>query len=293
MSDFLFSLPIEQQLTPYLTLRKKDELAIIVVNHPKARGAIALQGAHLLSWQPNGEEPVIWLSKASYFKQGIAIRGGIPVCWPWFGKVASPAHGFARNELWKLTAHDANEESVWLTFSLEDNEQTRQIWPHSFCLIARIKLGITCEIELESHGDYAITSALHTYFNIADISQISISGLGSHYLDTITGSEHDTSDKALTFAGPVDRVYSQPEAFSLIQDPVFGRSIEVHHRNASDVVTWNPAAEGASGMKDMENDGYKTMVCVETAIASQPVEVHSDKPQYLSMTIRCHKNESK
>lgn len=290
MSDSLFSLPIEQQLTPYLTLRKKNELDIIVINHPKARAAIALQGAHLLSWQPNGEEPVIWLSKASHFKTGTAIRGGVPICWPWFGKTGNPSHGFARNQTWQLTAHDENNESVWLTFSLEDNEQTRQLWPHSFSLIARIKIGTTCEIELESHGDYSITSALHTYLNIGDINQVSISGLGQHYIDKVIGGEHSTSDEKLTFSGPIDRIYTQPETFSLIRDIVFNRSIEIHHRYANDVVAWNPGAEGASSIEDIENDGYKTMVCVETAYVSKPAEVTSDKPQYLSTTIRCHKN---
>ncbi|MDR0805810.1 MAG: D-hexose-6-phosphate mutarotase [Enterobacteriaceae bacterium] len=291
MSDSLFSLPIEQQLTPYLTLRKKGELPIIVVNHPKARGAIALQGAHLLAWQPNGEEPVIWLSEKSLFKAGEPIRGGIPICWPWFGKVNTPPHGFARNEEWRLTAHDESDHCVWLTFSLKDNENTRKIWPHSFCLIARIKIGTCCEIELESHGDdYSITAALHSYFNIGDINQVKVCGLGNHYFDKIAGGTYDTSDKKLTFNGTVDRIYTQPEAFSVIQDPVLGRSIEIHHRNANDVVAWNPGAEGTSGINDMANDGYKKMVCVETASVSKPIEVENDKFHYLSATIRCHRN---
>ncbi|GKX62573.1 D-hexose-6-phosphate mutarotase [Pragia fontium] len=290
MSDSLFSLPIEQQLTPSLTLRKKDDLSIIVINHPKATAAIALQGAHLLSWQPKGEMPVIWLSQSSQFKTGAAIRGGVPICWPWFGKAGTPSHGFARNELWQLTEHSENEDGVWLTFSLEDNPHTRQIWPYAFRLIARIKINTTCEIELESHGDYPVTCALHTYLNIADISQVNVSGLGGHYMDKVIGGEHDSTEKALTFNGPIDRIYTQPESVSLIQDPVAGRSIEIHHRNATDVVTWNPGAEGASGMSDMENDGYKTMVCVETASVSNPVDVRNDRPQRLSSIILCRRN---
>ncbi len=293
MSDILFSLPVEQQITPCLTLCKKDELPVIVINHPKAKGAISLQGAHVLSWQPEGEKPILWLSPESNFKQGVAIRGGIPICWPWFGKAGDPMHGFARNQLWQLIAHDENDECVWLTFSLEDNEQTRILWPHSFSLIARIKMGETCEIELESHGDYSFTSALHTYLNIGDIDQISVSGLGPNYLDKVVGGEHTTADKKLTFSGLIDRIYTQPESFSVIADPANQRSIEIHHKNASDAVAWNPGAEVAKGMADMPDDGYKTMVCVETAYVTNARTVTNDKPQFLSATIRCHKNEQK
>lgn len=293
MSDFLFSLPIEQRITPCLTLHKKDDISIIVINHPKAKGAISLQGAQVLSWQPEGQKPIIWLSSETNFKKGVAIRGGIPICWPWFGKAGDPMHGFARNQNWQLIAHDENEECVWLTFSLEDNEQTQKLWPHSFNIIARIKMGETCEIEIEPQGDYSFTIALHSYFNIGSVDKISVSGLGPDYLDKVAGREHTTTDKKLKFCGLVDRIYTKPEPFSLISDPANDRCIEIHHKNASDVVAWNPGAEAAKTMADMSDEGYKTMVCIETAYITHPRTVTNDKPQYLSATIRYHNNEPK
>lgn len=293
MSDFLLSLPLEQQLTPCLALHKKDDISIIVINHPKAKGAISLQGAQVLSWQPEGQKPVIWLSPKTNFQQGVAIRGGIPICWPWFGKAGDPMHGFARNENWQLIAHDENDECVWLTFSLQDNEQTRKLWPHAFNLTARIKMGETCEIELESHGDYSFTVALHSYFNIGNIDRVSVSGLGCDYFDKVANGEQTTADKTLKFSGLVDRIYTKPEPLSIIADPANDRYIEIYHKNASDVVAWNPGPEAVKAMADMPDDGYQTMVCVETAYVSNPINMTHDKPQCLSAIIRCHSNGQK
>ncbi|MDN6110391.1 MAG: D-hexose-6-phosphate mutarotase, partial [Enterobacterales bacterium] len=154
MSEKIFTLPVQEQITPYISQRQIDELPVVVVNHPKVRAAVTLQGAHLLSWQPSGEKPVLWLSSETAFKNGVAIRGGIPICWPWFGPAGQPAHGFARNLPWTLTAHDEDESGVILTFTLEQSPESKKHWPHDFCLIARFKLGEVCEMELESHGEY-------------------------------------------------------------------------------------------------------------------------------------------
>jgi len=97
MIEQLLSLPVVNQISTTISQRQIDELPVIVVAHPKVHAAVALQGAHLLAWQPEGEEPVLWMSSASAFKEGVAIRGGIPVCWPWFGPAGKPSHGFARN----------------------------------------------------------------------------------------------------------------------------------------------------------------------------------------------------
>ncbi|MEG2115535.1 MAG: D-hexose-6-phosphate mutarotase, partial [Hafnia sp.] len=130
MSEKIFSLPVQEQITPYISQRQIDELPIVVVNHPKVRAAVTLQGAHLLTWQPSGEKPVLWLSSESAFKNGVAIRGGIPICWPWFGPAGQPAHGFARNLPWTLAAHDEDENGVILTFTLEQSPESKKYWPH-------------------------------------------------------------------------------------------------------------------------------------------------------------------
>ncbi|AIU74846.1 glucose-6-phosphate 1-epimerase [Hafnia alvei FB1] len=285
MSEKIFTLPVQEQITPYISQRQIGELPVVVVNHPKVRAAVTLQGAHLLTWQPSGEKPVLWLSSETAFKNGLAIRGGIPICWPWFGPAGQPAHGFARNLPWTLTAHDEDESGVILTFTLEQSAESKKHWPHDFCLIARFKLGEVCEMELESHGEYEYTAALHTYFNIGDITQIDVSGLGSPYIDKVNPGTGEQQGN-LTFATRTDRIYTKPEPFSVITDKALQRVIEVHHHNNTDVVAWNPWSELSVSMADMPNDGYKTMVCVETAHVTSPMKASANTPSRLSMTLR-------
>ncbi|KID05258.2 D-hexose-6-phosphate mutarotase [Hafnia alvei] len=285
MSEKIFTLPVQEQITPYISQRQIGELPVVVVNHPKVRAAVTLQGAHLLTWQPSGEKPVLWLSSETAFKNGVAIRGGIPICWPWFGPAGQPAHGFARNLPWTLTAHDEDESGVILTFTLEQSAESKKHWPHDFCLIARFKLGEVCEMELESHGEYEYTAALHTYFNIGDITQIDVSGLGSPYIDKVNPGTGEQQGN-LTFATRTDRIYTKPEPFSVITDKALQRVIEVHHHNNTDVVAWNPWSELSVSMADMPNDGYKTMVCVETAHVTSPMKASANTPSRLSVTLR-------
>lgn len=286
MQDKLFSLPIVKQLTPYISQRQAGELPVIVVSHPQMRAAITLQGAQLIAWQPSGEQPVIWLSDKTPFATGKAIRGGVPICWPWFGPTGEPAHGFARNQPWTLSAHDENDEGVLLTFVLESNAQTKKLWPHDFTLFARFRLGQHCEIELESHGDFEATGALHSYFQVADINGVEVGGLGSPYIDKVKSGEEGTLADKQTYPGRIDRIFTQPEDCSVIKDISGQRCIEVYHHYHSDVVTWNPGAELSCSMSDMANDGYKTMVCVETARINKAMTSAGEQPARLATTFR-------
>ncbi|MBC8943804.1 MULTISPECIES: D-hexose-6-phosphate mutarotase [Xenorhabdus] len=291
MLDKIFSLPVVKQISPYISQRSIDGFPLIVVSHPKICGAISIQGAHLMAWQPCGEKPVLWLSDNTKLREGTAIRGGIPICWPWFGSLSTPNHGFARILPWEFKAHHENENGVILMFTLQDSAYTKQLWPHEFTLIARFKLGETCEIELESHGDYQVTCALHSYFNVSNIHQIRISGLGHHFIDTVIDREQYT-DEDLIFQGRTDRIYTEPENFSLIRDELWKRTIEIHHYHHSDVVCWNPGAELASSMQDISKEGYKNMACVETARINTPLYSKNGTPGRLATVIRCRQNKS-
>ncbi|MDU4127101.1 D-hexose-6-phosphate mutarotase [Pantoea sp.] len=292
MQDKLFSLPVVTQISPYLSQRQVGELPAIIVSHPKVRAALTLQGAHLIAWQPSGEQSVLWLSDKSQFAAGKAIRGGVPICWPWFGPAGEPAHGFARNQPWTLSAHDENEDGVMLTLVLESNAQTLKLWPHEFTLIARFRLGQHCEIELEAHGDFEATAALHSYFTVSDISGVEVSGLGNSYIDKVNQGEIGSSDGKQRYPGRIDRIFTAAEDCSVINDPAAQRQIEVYHHHHSDVVTWNPGVELSCSMADMPNEGYKTMVCVETARINKPLRSAGEKPARLATTFRLKKKVS-
>ncbi|MEN5015310.1 D-hexose-6-phosphate mutarotase [Erwinia sp. Eh17-17] len=288
MNEKLFSLPVINQISPYLSQRQIGELPVVVVAHPKVRAAVTLQGAQLIAWQPAGEKPVIWLSDKTAWTPGKAIRGGVPICWPWFGPAGEPAHGFARNLPWTLSAHDENDSSVMLTFELKSSEQTKKLWPHDFTLLARFLFSSDrCEIELEAHGDYDATAALHSYFEVADIAGVEVCGLGQHFIDKVNnGVSGSSADGKQTYSQRVDRIYTQPDGCSVIDDKTGQRVIEVYHHHQSDVVTWNPGAELSCSMGDMANEGYKTMVCVETAHVSSPMKSAGEKPARLATTFR-------
>ncbi|KAB8313773.1 D-hexose-6-phosphate mutarotase [Erwinia endophytica] len=290
MNEKIFSLPLVNPITPYLSQRNIGDLPVLVIVHPNVRAAVALQGAHLLAWQPRGEKPVIWLSEKTAWRTGKAIRGGVPICWPWFGPAGQPAHGFARSLPWTLSAHDENAQSVALTLKLESNEQTQKLWPHDFTLFAHFRFSDRCEIELEAHGDYEATAALHSYFCVEDITGVEVSGLGNRYIDKVNNGVIATSDAGRqTYPQRIDRIYTQPEACSVITDKAGNRTLEVYHQHNSDVVTWNPGAELSCSMDDMADDGYKTMVCVETACISTPMKSVSGSPSRLATTIQIGK----
>lgn len=293
MINKIFALPVIENITPAISRRQLDELDVIVIDHPQVKASFALQGAHLLSWKPQGEEEVLWLSDTTPFKNGVALRGGVPICWPWFGPAQQqglPAHGFARNLPWTLQGHNEDESGVVLTFELQSSDASRQYWPHDFTLYARYKLGKTCEIELEAHGDFETTSALHTYFNVGDISAVKVSGLGDRFIDKVNNAQEDAlKDGVQTFPDRTDRVYLNPEACSVIHDAALNRAIEVIHHHHINVVAWNPGPALSASMTDMPDDGYKTFVCVESACATAPQKASDDKPSRLAQTIRVAK----
>ena len=293
MINKIFALPVIEHITPVLSRRQLDELDLIVVDHPQVKASFALQGAHLLSWKPAGDEEVLWLSNDTPFKNGVALRGGVPICWPWFGPAAQqglPSHGFARNLPWTLKAHNEDDNGAVLTFELQSNEETLKLWPHDFALLARFKVGKTCEIELEAHGEFETTSALHTYFNVGDIAAVKVSGLGDRFIDKVNNAKEDVlSDGVQTFPDRTDRVYLNPEACSVIHDAALNRNIDVVHHHHLNVVGWNPGPALSASMGDMPDDGYKTFVCVETAYATAAQKTTEEKPSRLVQTIRVAK----
>ncbi|MDU5454363.1 D-hexose-6-phosphate mutarotase [Pseudescherichia vulneris] len=293
MINKIFALPVVENITPVISRRQLDELELIVIDHPQVKASFALQGAHLLSFKPAGEEEVLWLSDNTPFKNGVALRGGVPVCWPWFGPAQQqglPAHGIARILPWTLTAHNEDENGVVLTFELQSSDATREQWPHDFTLFARFKLCQSCEIELEAHGEFETTSALHTYFNVGDISAVKVSGLGDRFIDKVNNAQEDVlADGVQTFPDRTDRVYLNPEACSVIHDGALNRTIDVIHHHHSNVVGWNPGPALSVSMADMPDDGYKTFVCVESACVTAPQKTTEEKPSRLAQTIRVNK----
>lgn len=256
-------------------------MPVVEISNALSAGSLALQGAHLLGWAPHAEAPVIWLSPLAKFGPGKSVRGGVPVCWPWFGPHGSesgfPAHGFARSLVWEpIEAQSLADGATRLGFRLIANDASQTQWPHATPLEIRYTLGAALEIELLTRNatetPVVIGEALHTYFAVSDVRQIRVEGLdGSDYLDKADGGQRKRQTGAITFSGETDRVYLGTEADCLIVDPGLNRRIRVEKRGSRSTVVWNPWDEKARRLGDMAEDGYLGMVCVESANAAEDV----------------------
>ncbi len=243
------------------------------------RGQVYLQGGHVTDYQPAGQPPLLWTSSASLYQPGRAIRGGIPVCWPWFGNHPTdpekPAHGFARTALWQLVAvdHHANGE-ITLTLWLDDNPQTRALWPFSFALRLTATFGSSLRLSLTMENrdtsPLSISCALHSYLRVTDWQTCRIHGLdGGDYLDKVEGNTRKMQSGILVLEQETDRIYLSPDATCRIESLETSRDILIRQQGSSATVIWNPGPRKASAMADMSGEEYREMVCVETAIAPQ------------------------
>ncbi len=204
---------------------------------------------------------------------------------------ALPAHGFARNLPWTLKSHREDADGVALTFELTQSEETKKFWPHDFTLLAHFRVGKTCEIDLESHGEFETTSALHTYFNVGDIAKVSVSGLGDRFIDKVNDAKEDVlTDGIQTFPDRTDREYLNPQDCSVINDEALNRIIAVGHQHHLKTLSAGTRDRRFQlSMGDTPDDGYKTFVCVETAYASETQKVTKEKPAHLAQSIRVAK----
>jgi glucose-6-phosphate 1-epimerase len=250
---------------------------ILEITHPTCTARIAMQGAHLLEWTPAGEEPVLYLSPAAVYRPGIAIRGGIPICWPWFGAHPSdpqlPAHGFARNRIWEQTASSENADGVTLNFLLTDDAETRLLWPHAFRLHMEMSLGteLTLSLRMENPGaePITLTAALHTYLTVGDIQQVRITGLaGASYLDTVGPRTERVQTGEIQFSSEVDRIYASANEI-LIHDAALGRALSVQGSGSQSSVVWNPWIAKSRTLPDLPDEAYRQFLCVETTNAWQ------------------------
>jgi D-hexose-6-phosphate mutarotase/predicted GNAT family N-acyltransferase len=240
-----------------------------------AMARLAVQGGQVLEWQPNGQKPVIWVSKAAVYQPGKGVRGGVPVCWPWFGQLEGKGvHGFVRARMWEVREAKLDlADTVVLKLGIKDDESTRAQWGHAFDLELIVTVGAALKMELVTrnigNAPFTITDGLHTYFRVGDIHQTKVHGLdGTAYLDKVRNFQQFTQAGPIVFSEETDRVYINTTADCLIEDPVFGRTIRVAKSGSSSSVVWNPWTEKEKGFADMAAGEYADMVCVETVNAS-------------------------
>ncbi|MGL5290919.1 MAG: D-hexose-6-phosphate mutarotase [Vibrionaceae bacterium] len=263
---------MKQRLTYLKTLSRSvnlaqlDNLQVLQIEHKKAQALISLFGGQLLSFKPAGQAELIWLSDKADLSGKSPIRGGIPICWPWFGKAHQPAHGFARTSEWQLSDCHENEDGVHITLTLQENANTLALWPHAFSLEMHFLISDSLDVRLnvknKGPAPLYFGGALHTYFAVRDISKTQITQLGTRYIEQ---GNHYASDATAHFTTEVDRCYlhASPTVFIEQQNEP---AIAVKNSGNNAVIVWNPGQALCRKMSDMSENGYQNMVCVESAI---------------------------
>ncbi len=256
-----------------------------VVNTPASQGELILQGAHITSWVPAGQQPVLWLSQKSNFEKGKPIRGGVPICFPWFGPntndSTAPAHGTARLVDWQVIATELKKDGAI--------EIGLNVLIAPFVLSYRVEFGrvlkmtLNTELPTNATSRHSFEDALHTYFAVSDIRSISIAGLEkTAFIDKVDGASlKAASGTPYEFSGETDRVYVDTLADCLLKDEGWNRVIRVAKSGSVSTVVWNPWIDKSKRMADFGDDEWPEMVCIETAnvgsgrIELSPGESHS------------------
>ncbi len=272
-----------------------------------ARGRVFLHGAHVTSWVPDGAaESVIWLSERAQFAEGVAIRGGVPICFPWFGPdvppAGGPAHGLARLVDWHFDGVDAAADgAVTARFSVDSSSDAPDPGWHEAFRVRPEELGevrfravysvtfgdtLTTSLRVTNTGDRALgfEAAIHSYYAVSDITQVAVSGLeGISYEERAAGAaQEERRDVAeVRFAGEVDRLYAQAPSRVTLTDAGLGRTIRLDSSGAAGWVVWNPHVAKAERMADFGDDEWRGMVCLEpvclgeNTVWLQPGESHT------------------
>ena len=248
-------------------------LTVARVFAPTGTAEVYLRGAHVSAWTPTGGSPVIWMSEQSEYAPGVPLRGGVPICFPWFAghptDASAPSHGFARLADWQLVEAREAGDDVVLVLVLTDTEATRSsAWPHRFearyTVTVGAELSLSLQVTNRDSEPVSFEEALHTYLAVADIRQTQVGGLeGAAFTDRLTGPQPAETDP-VRFTAETDRIYQHTTATTAVTDAAAGRTIGISKQGSASTVVWNPWVDKAAAMADFGDDEYTGMVCVET-----------------------------
>lgn len=249
-------------------------LPTLRVTAPSASADVCLHGAQITSWRPAGAEDVLFLSKQSTFQEGRAIRGGIPICFPWFrGKAldpAAPSHGFVRTKEWRLESVKRDGESVVVALFTENDESTPRWWPHPFRLQHTLSIGKSLRLALKvtntGEAPFRFEEALHSYLRVSDAGSVRVRGLDRvSYLDNMDGNRRKTQSGDVVFPAQTDNAYVDVTGSAELIDPVWRRAIVTEKSNSGTTVVWNPGQEGSAPLKDLGSEEWRQFACVEAS----------------------------
>src|ERR1700733_5231934 len=245
----------------------------IRITTPAASAEIYLHGAHVTSWIPLGFNEVLFVSGSSHWQTGRAIRGGIPICFPWFRAKSddptAPAHGFVRTKEWRLDSITSDDEgAIAVVCSTSSDEDTGRFWPHEFRLVHRITVAKTLQLELivtnTGTAAFQFEEALHTYFRVGEVESVRVRGVDCvSYLDNTDANSEKIQSGDVVLTKTTDNAYINTRGATEVIDPVLHRTLQTAKKNSVTTIVWNPWQQGAASLADLSNAEWSEMICVE------------------------------
>lgn len=265
----------DQFISTHITLSHLNELPVLRIHNAQANGTIALQGAQLIEYTPVNGENLLFISQAETFCQGEAIRGGVPICWPWFGPHRSepdaPAHGFVRTQEWsyEIVADKPDRTDIRLYLITDGNDTG---FPYQARVELLISIGASLVMSLKTDNlderPILISQAMHTYFKCDDIADVRVHGLkGACYNDKVTG-KNGYIPSEFSIDRETDWIVQesgQPIGISESGKP----RVKMTRIGSRSVVLWNPWTEKSRTLSHFQDDDYRRMICVETTNATE------------------------
>lgn len=233
-----------------------------------------LHGAHVTSWKPAGRQEVLFLSSQSRWEEGRAIRGGVPICFPWFGDKAgdpkAPPHGFVRTKAWRVESIEQAGTAISVSMFTESDESTRKWWSADFRLVHRATFGreLTLELVVTNKGRASLRfeEALHAYLQVGDIEKTRVEGLDAiNYLDKVDSNRKKSQQGGISIVSETDRVYLNTSGPVELEDSALHRRIRIAKENSRTTVAWNPWVQKAHSLSDFGEDEWRQMICIETS----------------------------
>tara|TARA_B110000046_G_scaffold176797_1_gene202867 strand:+ start:3832 stop:4761 length:930 start_codon:yes stop_codon:yes gene_type:complete len=290
---------------------KMDQLEAIKVEHPLFSATLLLQGAQLIEFTPNSrpkgdkhQKNLLWLSDSVEYKQGKPLRGGIPICWPWFGNLdknpkviqdqakpeaRSSAHGFVRSKPWQIHSIIESCEYIEIILELSETPESKKIWPYEFNLKARFVFSKTLMVELITTNtgieSFAISQALHTYLPTSDITKTYIHNAHSSlYIDALDNWKEKKQVGRIGFNEETDRLYFFTESdkenseYQLrVESP--GLQLTLNNFNSQSAVIWNPWIDKSKRLSQFSPADFNKMYCIETANVMSDHKIVEPKQQ--------------
>jgi glucose-6-phosphate 1-epimerase len=253
--------------------QRTADIVVLELKNGLASATISVYGGHVLSYVPAGGKDALFVSEKSLFEPGKAIRGGIPVCWPWFGPhptdASLPLHGFIRTLQWCVSDERDSSDSSEVTLECRSTDATKKLWPHDFRVTLAVSVGARLSLALTTHNEgsaaFDVADAFHAYFCVGDIARVAVHGLANASYDDRLGEPRvRTQEGDVTISGETNRIYRSATTCDIF-DQSLGRTIAVGKESFPETVVWNPWIERARAMADFGDDEYRSMLCVEAA----------------------------